>query len=219
MTTLLQKKEKFSKKTTNLEECETKSHSFFSLYIEGLKGECMNLLIEKAISGDKDAFGKIISQYEKKLYIIAKSRINNEEDVKDIIQETIMNAYINLKTLKDIEKFNSWITTILINTCNKFYTKNNINVVSYDGMVENSINLACDQDTEGINNYMDFAQIIGFLEVEDRTIITMYYMEDYTTKEIGEIFNINESTLRSRISRIRERIKQNLNERSDYNDR
>lgn len=179
----------------------------------------MNLLIEKAISGDKDAFGKIISQYEKKLYIIAKSRINNEEDVKDIIQETIMNAYINLKTLKDIEKFNSWITTILINTCNKFYTKNNINVVSYDGMVENSINLACDQDTEGINNYMDFAQIIGFLEVEDRTIITMYYMEDYTTKEIGEIFNINESTLRSRISRIRERIKQNLNERSDYNDR
>lgn len=179
----------------------------------------MNLLIEKAISGDKDAFGKIISQYEKKLYIIAKSRINNEEDVKDIIQETIMNAYINLKTLKDIEKFNSWITTILINTCNKFYTKNNINVVSYDGMVENSINLACDQDTESINNYMDFAQIIGFLEVEDRTIITMYYMEDYTTKEIGEIFNINESTLRSRISRIRERIKQNLNERSDYNDR
>lgn len=179
----------------------------------------MNLLIEKAISGDKDAFGKIISQYEKKLYIIAKSRINNEEDVKDIIQETIMNAYINLKTLKDIEKFNSWITTILINTCNKFYTKNNINVVSYDGMGENSINLACDQDTESINNYMDFAQIIGFLEVEDRTIITMYYMEDYTTKEIGEIFNINESTLRSRISRIRERIKQNLNERSDYNDR
>lgn len=179
----------------------------------------MNLLIEKAISGDKDAFGKIISQYEKKLYIIAKSRINNEEDVKDIIQETIMNAYINLKTLKDIEKFNSWITTILINTCNKFYTKNNINIVSYDGMVENSINLACDQDTESINNYMDFAQIIGFLEVEDRTIITMYYMEDYTTKEIGEIFNINESTLRSRISRIRERIKQNLNERSDYNDR
>ena len=86
----------------------------------------MDLLIKKAIGGDKEAFSKLINEYERKLYIIARSRISNEEDVKDIIQDTIMNAYINLKTLKNIDKFNSWITTILINKCNKFYIKNNI---------------------------------------------------------------------------------------------
>lgn len=178
----------------------------------------MNLLIKKAIDGDKDAFSKLISEYERKLYIIARSRISNEEDVKDIIQDTIMNAYINLKTLKNIDKFNSWITTILINKCNKFYV-NNVNVLSYDDMYENSSYLVCNQDTDDINATMDFIQIIGFLDVEDRTIITMYYMDEYTTKEIGEIFNINESTLRSKISRIREKIKKSLKGRNDFNDR
>ncbi len=178
----------------------------------------MNLLIKKAIDGDKEAFSKLISEYERKLYIIARSRISNEEDVKDIIQDTIMNAYINLKTLKNIDKFNSWITTILINKCNKFYV-NNVNVLSYDDMYENSSYLVCNQDTDDINATMDFIQIIGFLDVEDRTIITMYYMDEYTTKEIGEIFNINESTLRSKISRIREKIKKSLKGRNDFNDR
>lgn len=178
----------------------------------------MNLLIKKAIDGDKDAFSKLISEYERKLYIIARSRISNEEDVKDIIQDTIMNAYINLKTLKNIDKFNLWITTILINKCNKFYA-NNVNVLSYDDMYENSSYLVCNQDTDDINATMDFIQIIGFLDVEDRTIITMYYMDEYTTKEIGEIFNINESTLRSKISRIREKIKKSLKGRNDFNDR
>lgn len=178
----------------------------------------MNLLIKKAIDGDKDAFSKLISEYERKLYIIARSRISNEEDVKDIIQDTIMNAYINLKTLKNIDKFNLWITTILINKCNKFYV-NNVNVLSYDDMYENSSYLVCNQDTDDINATMDFIQIIGFLDVEDRTIITMYYMDEYTTKEIGEIFNINESTLRSKISRIREKIKKSLKGRNDFNDR
>lgn len=178
----------------------------------------MDLLIKKAIDGDKEAFSKLISEYERKLYIIARSRISNEEDVKDIIQDTIMNAYINLKTLKNTDKFNSWITTILINKCNKFYI-NNVDVLSYDDMYENSADLVCNQDTDDINATMDFIQIIGFLDVEDRTIITMYYLDEYTTKEIGEIFNINESTLRSKIGRIREKIKKSLKGRNDFNDK
>lgn len=62
--------------------------------------------IQKAIKGDKDAFNRIIAEYEKKLYIIAKSRISSDEDIKDIIQETIMKAYINIHKLKDANKFN-----------------------------------------------------------------------------------------------------------------
>lgn len=169
--------------------------------------------IQKAIKGDKDAFNRIIAEYEKKLYIIAKSRISSDEDIKDIIQETIMKAYINIHKLKDANKFNPWITTILINVCNVYYRKNKINLVSYDDIQENHAALSNVSDIEDLNNEMNFLDIIRDLDIEDRTIITMYYMQEYTTKDISKILKINESTLRTRISKIRNLIKNTLTER------
>ncbi len=166
--------------------------------------------LKRAKKKDKLAFERIINKYSSKLYVIAKSRLSNEEDIKDAVQETIMNSYINIHKLKDETKFNSWITSILINSCNKIYNQRRIKLVSYEEMVENNSFFKTEEDIRELNEKQSFQDIISFLEVEDRTIITLYYMEEYTTKNISEILNINESTLRSRISRIKERIRKEL---------
>ncbi len=166
--------------------------------------------LKRAKKKDKLAFERIINKYSSKLYVIAKSRLSNEEDIKDAIQETIMNSYINIHKLKDETKFNSWITSILINSCNKIYSQGKIKLVSYEEMGENNSSFKTDEDISKLNEKQSFQDIISFLEVEDRTIITLYYIEEYTTKDIAEILKINESTLRSRISRIKERIRKEL---------
>ncbi len=166
--------------------------------------------LKRAKKKDKLAFERIINKYSSKLYVIAKSRLSNEEDIKDAIQETIMNSYINIHKLKDETKFNSWITSILINSCNKIYNQRKIKLVSYEEMGENNSSFKTDEDISKFNEKQSFQDIISFLEVEDRTIITLYYIEEYTTKDIAEILKINESTLRSRISRIKERIRKEL---------
>lgn len=166
--------------------------------------------LKRAKKKDKQAFERIINKYSSKLYVIAKSRLSNEEDIKDAIQETIMNSYINIRKLKDETKFNSWITSILINSCNKIYNQRKIKLVSYEEMVENNNSFKTDEDISKLNENQSFQDIISFLEVEDRTIITLYYIEEYTTKDIAEILNINESTLRSRIGRIKEKIRKEL---------
>lgn len=163
--------------------------------------------LEKAINGDKKAFNNIIGQVERKLYIIAKSRVSNEEDIKDIIQDTVLYAYINIKELRQKEKFIPWITTILINNCNKLYIKNKIKLLSYEDIEADKIKIKEDIEIDKLENELNFFNIINFLDIEDKTIITMYYLEDYTTKEISDILKINESTLRSRISSIRNKIK------------
>lgn len=168
------------------------------------------LEIEKAINGDKEAFSKIIKQYENKLYIITKSRISNDEDIKDVIQETIMYAYKNIKKLKQVEKFNSWITTILINNCNKLYLKNKLKPVSYEDNQLDNINLNQDNCYDSLHNDLDFFMLIDFLNIDDKTLISMYYLQGYTTKEISEILKVNESTIRSRISSVRNKIKNRL---------
>ena len=166
------------------------------------------LEIKKAQNGDKQAFCSVIENVERKLYIIARSRLTNIEDIKDAMQDTIMYAYINIKKLKEVEKFNAWIVKILINSCNKIYNQKKINILSYSEFDENKFKY--ESDLIDLENNMNFFNIIDFLDVQEKTLITMYYLDEYTTKEISEILDINESTLRSKLSSIRNKIKIHL---------
>ena len=166
------------------------------------------LEIKKAQNGDKQAFCRVIENVERKLYIIARSRLTNTEDIKDAMQDAIMYAYINIKKLKEVEKFNAWIVKILINSCNKIYNQKKINILSYSEFDENKFKY--ESDLIDLENNMNFFNIIDFLDVQEKTLITMYYLDEYTTKEISEILDINESTLRSKLSSIRNKIKIHL---------
>lgn len=166
------------------------------------------LEIKKAQNGDKQAFCRVIENVERKLYIIARSRLTNTEDIKDAMQDAIMYAYINIKKLKEVEKFNAWIVKILINSCNKIYNQKKINILSYSEFDENKFKY--ESDFIDLENNMNFFNIIDFLDVQEKTLITMYYLDEYTTKEISEILDINESTLRSKLSSIRNKIKIHL---------
>ena len=83
----------------------------------------MEKLIKRAKEGDKEAFTQAILLIKNDLYKIAKVRTSNEDDIQDIIQETMMDAYKYIKKLKETSKFKSWIIKILINNCSKYYKK------------------------------------------------------------------------------------------------
>lgn len=78
----------------------------------------MEELIKKAQNGDKDAFTSIILDMNDELYKIARTRLNDENDIFDAIQETMISSYKSIKKLKDTKCFKSWLIKILINKCN-----------------------------------------------------------------------------------------------------
>ena len=95
----------------------------------------MEELIEEAKKGNKDAFTNLVIGIENDLYKIAKTRISNEADIDDAVQETIIEAYKNIRKLKEPQKFKKWIITILVNKCNKIYKrkyKKDISMDEYD---------------------------------------------------------------------------------------
>ena len=136
------------------------------------------------------------------LYCIAKMKINNENDIEDIIQETMLSAYTNLKKLKNNSFFKTWIIRILINKCNKFYKKKNLK--SLDDKQE--INIISTKEIE--LSTIEFENFISFLTEEERTILTLYYSLSYTTKEIAQILQKREGTICSKISRAKTKIKE-----------
>lgn len=162
-------------------------------------------LVKKAKNGDKEAFSELIKYYQKDLYNIAKCKLHNEDDICDAVQETILNAYNHITTLINPYKFKSWLIKILINECNKIYLKYKNNCLE--------INDELDLFAKDISNSnIEFLDLINKLNSDEKEIFILYYKEGYNTKEISKILNINQNTVRSKISRGKEKIKNSLKE-------
>lgn len=173
----------------------------------------MDTLIIKAINGDKDAFTNIILDMQNELYAISRTRLNQEEDINDAIQETILKAFKNIHKLKNPCFFKTWLIRILINNCNSIYKKKQKYHVSFDSYnLEN--NLYYD-NIINVNQNLDFLILIKDLTYEERLILTLYFYNKYTTKQISSLLGINENTIRTKISRAKIKIKNKYKEFDD----
>ncbi len=75
--------------------------------------------IERLKRGDITVFGDVLDFYDPKLYYIAISRVKDENIAREVVQDTFVNLYLNIKKLKKVKNFDAWIIKILINNCNK----------------------------------------------------------------------------------------------------
>lgn len=165
----------------------------------------MKELILRAQLGDVDAFTKLIKMIDNDLYKIAKSRISNEEDIEDAIQETIIETYKSIKKLKSPDKFKKWIITILINKCNRIYRRKYKKDISYEEA--NIEEFLSNSTTLDVESDIDFYEMLSDLKYEERIITILYYMEGYRVKDIKRILKMNENTINTHLFRARTKIK------------
>ena len=157
-------------------------------------------LVLKAKKGDKEAFTELILQLEDDLYKIARTRLNNQEDIFDAIQETIISAYKSIGKLKKIEFFKTWIIKILINNVNmknRHYNKfQDEPVEDYIGEIEYS----------NIEENIDLYDAIDRLDEKYKTPVILQYFHDLTISQIAEIMECNENTVKSNIRRAKKKL-------------
>lgn len=170
----------------------------------------MEELIKMAKNGDEEAFTEIIITMERDLYKIAKLRLSSEDDINEVVQETIVETFKSIKKLRKIEYFKTWIIKILINKSNKLYTKKKRNESFTEYDEENIKSQEATNSLDEIINKLDFEILIQKLNYEERTALTLFYLEDLTTKEISQILKKPESTVRNQISRARQKLKKIL---------
>ncbi len=164
----------------------------------------MEDLVEMAIYGNKQAFTQLILNYQQDLYKIALTRLHSEYDIDEAIQETMISAFTNIKNLQDPKKFKNWIIKILINKCNEIYRKK---ILKFAPLEEIDTYKILDSNNLEIESNLDFYSIIKSLNKKERTTIVLYYCEKYTTKEIAEILNKNENTIKTILRRSKMKLK------------
>lgn len=132
------------------------------------------------------------------MYKIAISYVKNDEDAADAIQDTILSCYENLKSLKYNRYFKTWMIRILINKCKDILQRKN-RMICTDEMPEMPFHEAEYASAE-------WAQMLEPLDEKYRMIVLLYYMEGFNTREISEILDMKESTVKSRLQRGRKQI-------------
>lgn len=171
----------------------------------------MEELINDAQKGDSEAFTKLIYSIRMDLYKIARMRLDSNDDIEDAVQETIIDGFNSLKSLRNPNCFKKWIIKILINKCNKIYRQKRKNNISFEEIeAENYIGY---NPIERTDDCMEFSFMLKSLNYNEKIAIILYYVEDYTTKEISKILKTSENTIKSRLRRAKIKMKQNYERR------
>ena len=159
----------------------------------------MSILVKKAQQGDAEAFIELIEQNRMTLQRVAYGYFRGEEDVADVIQDTILDAFEHIRKLKKPEYFGTWLVRILMNNCNRLYNQN-----------RKSCGLEEVPETAGDSSGtadVEFHELLRSLPEDSRVIFLLYYGERFTTREIGQMLNMKESTVKSRLLRGKQKLR------------
>ena len=158
----------------------------------------MEFLVKKAQRGDAEAFIALMEENKQGMYKVAKGFLRNEEDVADVMQETVLDCYEKIGTLNQSAYFKTWLIRILMNNC-KYMTNDKKGDVSIETVPE-----AADQTV--YEQPENFQEMIEPLRERDRSIFTLYYLYGLKIKEIAACMQMNENTVASRLKRGRKTL-------------
>ncbi|MHC1684123.1 MAG: RNA polymerase sigma factor [Clostridiaceae bacterium] len=158
-----------------------------------------------AKKGNNEAFARLIHRYKHSMYRIAKSIVNMQEDAEDIVSESIIKAYTKIHTLKRNDIFKSWIFKIVINESYQFIRKNSKVIALDDVNLSNQIY----EDT-----YIDgeLSNAINKLEENQRIVTILFYYEDMSLNDISKLIDVPVGTVKSRLSRAKDRLRLLIND-------
>ena len=168
-------------------------------------------LVSSAKSGNKKSFDKLYELTHNDVWYNCLSLLKDEENAKDIMQETYITAFLKLDTLKDEEKFCGWVTTIAVNLCKK----------KLKGKVEYQIDdevLITEAETDELmlpEEYITKAEKRKvLLQIMEDTLsfnqyqtVLMFYFDEMSIAEIAQALEISEGTVKSRLNSSRAKMK------------
>lgn len=160
-------------------------------------------LVMKARSHDPDAFTELVESELKGMYRTAYAILLNDADAADAIQDTILTLWEKISDLKKVEYFRTWSTRILMNKCFDIRRRRSTEITTEE-MQETPY-----EDTSDL----EWRDALSFLDDKYRVPIELFYGQGYRTSEIAEMLDIPESTVRTRLMRGREKLKQYYNDK------
>jgi RNA polymerase sigma-70 factor (TIGR02954 family) len=162
-------------------------------------------LVHKAVTGDEEAFLKLMQLYKVDLYKTALSYLKNEHEALEALQEVTYRAYKSIAKVQETAYFKTWLIRIMINYCNDQLKKNkrvilNEEVLQAQGISEN-------------HDELELKDALLALDERSREILTLKYFHDLKIKEIASSMECPEGTVKTWLNKALKSLRGKLEEK------
>lgn len=167
-------------------------------------------IIERILKGEKELYEKLIRKYDQRLFRISMSIINDEAEARDIMQNTYLNAYLQLSSLENKTGFSTWLTRILINESllrkkKKIKHEQILNTQSKKNNDETPLKSLLNKELKTL-----LEKVIADLPEKYKLVFVMREIEEMSTRETMEVLKLSESNVKIRLSRAKEMLREKL---------
>lgn len=176
-------------------------------------------LVEQTRQGDRVAFGELIARYQVQVYHFSRRLLGTEDGAQDITQDVFIKAFLALDTWRSEAAFAAWLLRIARNAClDILRTRQRYPSISLDAHAEQLIAPMPNAEEQAMHaqSLARLEEALVELSLEHREILILRDIEGFSYQEIAQLLDINTGTVRSRLSRGRAALMQQLNSRNTY---
>jgi len=163
---------------------------------------------------DKPAFQELVNRWEPRLYYYLRRIVENENDVWDVLQETWLAVFQNIRKLQDPLKFSAWLYQISHNKAVNLFRKEN----KYAQITDEQMADYCESNTtiSAVKEQAELVhKVLEKLKLAHREVLTLYFLEGFSIKEMAQIIGVSEGTVKSRLYYAKHKLHEALKGAND----
>lgn len=170
--------------------------------------------IDQVLQGNVNAFSYLVEKHKRMAYTLALKLVQVPEDAEEIAQDGFIKAYQSLASFKGESKFSTWLYTIIYHAAITRLRKKQLEIISMDDAQNRTFDV---RETDHFLAQMTMEEqnilvrsAIDRLPHDERALITLYYMNECSVKEITSITGDSETNVKTKLFRIRKRLSEIL---------
>ena len=172
-------------------------------------------LIRRILDGDEAAFTTLVQKYQKSVHALAWRKVGDFHVAEEITQDTFLQVYKKLVTLKNPNQFAGWLYVIANRRCLNWIQRHQPTMQSLEDTPMEEIeessyahHISAERETEATEHRSTIVKkLLEKLPESERTVVTLYYLGEMDTKAIGRFLGVSVNTITSRLQRARKRLR------------
>lgn len=179
-------------------------------------------VVEQARGGDSDAFEAIVRERMDAVYRLSLAIVGDEGDARDATQETFVNAWRRIASLREVDRFDAWLQRIAVNTARmtlRGRRRRQVREIASDDVIRRAGEAGVGVPDVAAARAADDADRLGRaladLSLDQRTILALHHLEGQGLAEIAEMLRIPVGTVKSRLFTARRALEQALATEAD----
>lgn len=172
------------------------------------------VLIRRTLAGSRVAYGQLVARYQDYVFTICQRVLRQRERAEEAAQDAFIKAYQRLDSFQGESKFGSWLYTIAYRTALDRLRLKQLPTAELD-QPERPLQLAdaaarADEQLEQADLRTAIERALQQLKPDDATVVTLFYLQEQTVKEIADITGLTETNIKTKLFRSREALRRLL---------